>query len=89
MSWIPARDVRNVQNSSGAHPDSSSIGTGGILPRKKMREREPDYPILSTVELKNEWLYTSIFPSNFMTAKGTSSLFNYRTFLKLPVRGLV
>jgi len=85
VSWIPARDVRNVHNSSGARPDSSSVGTGGFRPRYKRPEREPDHPLASNVELKNEWIYTSIFPSNFMMGKGTTFPFNHRTFLKLPV----
>jgi len=81
VSWITARDARNVHNSSGAHPDSSSIGTSGFRPRYKRPEREPEHPLPSNVELKNEWIYTCIFPSNFMTSKATTLLFNYRRYL--------
>jgi hypothetical protein len=45
-----------VQTSSGAHPASYTMGTGGSFPGGKARpERDADHSPLSSAEVKKEW----------------------------------
>jgi hypothetical protein len=48
-----------VQTVCRAHPASSAVGTGGYFPRVKRPGRDVGYCPLSSLEVKNEWIYTS------------------------------
>jgi hypothetical protein len=51
-----------VQNGSGTHPGSYSVGTGGTFPGVKRLGREADHSSPSSAEVKNAWSYTSTPP---------------------------
>jgi len=51
-----------VQNGSGSHPASYSMGTRGSFPGGKRPGREADHSLPSSSRSKNEWSYTSTPP---------------------------
>jgi hypothetical protein len=51
--------LQNVQNGSGAHPASCSVGAVVISLGIKRLGREVDHLFPSSDEVKNEWSYTS------------------------------
>jgi hypothetical protein len=50
-----------IQTSSGAHPDSYPMGTGGSFPGDKAAGREADHSPPTSAEVKT-WIYTSTPP---------------------------
>jgi hypothetical protein len=55
-----------VHTSSGAHPASYPVGTGGFSPGVKQLEREADHSPPTSAEVKKMWIYTSTPPYAFM-----------------------
>jgi hypothetical protein len=70
LAFIPDRGIEGIffllATGSGAHPASYPVGTCGSLPGGKVAGREADHLPPSSVEIKNEWSYTST-PHYFMT----------------------
>jgi hypothetical protein len=59
--------LQNVQTRSGAHPSSYSLGTVVLsFPGVKRDLGEIYHQPSSSVEIKNEWRYTSTHPDAFM-----------------------
>jgi hypothetical protein len=55
-----------IQTSSGAHPVSYSMGTGGFFPRGKAAGHEAHHSPPTSAEIKKMWNYTFIPPYTFM-----------------------
>jgi hypothetical protein len=55
---VGARFFAHVQTGPGAHPPSCTMGTGSF-PGIKRPGRGADHPPPSSVEVENEWSYTS------------------------------
>jgi len=51
-----------LQHSSGAHPASYPVGTGGSSPGLERPESKADHYPPPSGEVKNEWSYTSTPP---------------------------
>jgi hypothetical protein len=49
-----------VQTTSGAHPDSNTMGTGGVFQGVKRLGRDANHSPSSSVESVNVWSYLSI-----------------------------
>jgi len=73
MKWtiwgsIPSRGKRffclkHVPTVSGVHPVYHSVGTGVISSEIQLAQHEADHLPSSSVEVKNEWSYTSTLPA--------------------------
>jgi hypothetical protein len=73
MKWtiwgsIPSRGKRffflkHILSDSGAHPVYHSMGTGVLSSGIKLAQHEADHLPSFSVEVKNEWSYTSTLPA--------------------------
>jgi hypothetical protein len=76
---------QNIQISSGAHPASSSLGTGIIFPGIKCLGWEVEHSHPSGVEVKWKWSYTNIPLNVFMPWTGKPLPFYLYTFLFVSI----
>jgi hypothetical protein len=60
------REHYMIQTSSGAHPASCPMGTGGSFPGGKAARREAEHSPPASAEVKKVWIYTSAPPYTFM-----------------------
>jgi hypothetical protein len=61
--WVP---VESRIFSSGVHPTSYSMGSGGFLPWGKVTGPEAEHSPPTSAKVKKIWIYTSIPPYAFM-----------------------
>jgi hypothetical protein len=64
--WGQEFSVLHFQTSSGVHPPSYLMGTGGPLLGVKRPGREADHSPPTSTEVKKMWVYTSTPPYVFM-----------------------
>jgi hypothetical protein len=55
----PGIEPRIIRTGSGGHPESSSKGTRAPSPEGKRPGQEADHLSPTSVEVKNEWIYTA------------------------------
>jgi hypothetical protein len=60
FSFLPF--LKHVPTGSGAHPMNHSVGTGVLSSGIQLAQHEADHLPSSSVEVKNEWRYTSTLP---------------------------
>jgi len=64
--------LQSVQVSSEAHSASWSVDTTKPFPKGKVVKHAADHSVLSSAEVKNEWLYTSTPQHSFPACTGTN-----------------
>ena len=72
MSWMKPV-ITKVQNGSGAHPATYSVGTG-VLSRGKLPESNVDYSP-SNAEVMNEWSNDTVPPTRLRGVQGSKFSF--------------